>query len=127
MRADKVQIQQVLLNLIVNAVEAMSVDSMSERELVVTTGLNGAGEVLVGVRDLGPGLDPSAEENAFEAFYTTKASGLGMGLSICRSIIESHGGRIWVTPNDPHGAFFQFTLPTDGSDPLNLSDASPVR
>jgi PAS domain S-box-containing protein len=107
---DRVQLQQVLLNLIVNAVEAMSGASDGTRELLVSSRVD-AGGVLVGVRDTGPGLAPKTLEHVFEAFYTTKPGGLGMGLSICRSIIEAHGGRLWASANLPRGASFQFALP----------------
>jgi PAS domain S-box-containing protein len=113
-RGDRVQLQQVALNLILNAVEAMgSVDSTT-RELSIRTEQDRAGGALVTVRDLGPGIDPENLERIFEAFYTTKSSGVGMGLSICRSIIDSHGGRLWANPNEPRGAIFQFTLPSAG-------------
>ena len=110
-QGSRVQIQQVMLNLIVNAVEAMSQTSDDPRELLISTVVD-ADCVLVAVRDSGPGLSEGAIERAFEAFYTTKSSGLGMGLSICRSIVEDHGGRLWATPNPPKGAAFQFTVPT---------------
>jgi PAS domain S-box-containing protein len=106
----RVQIQQVMLNLIVNAVEAMSQMNDDSRELQIST-QGEADYVLVVVRDSGPGLSEGAIERAFEAFYTTKSSGLGMGLSICRSIVEDHGGRLWATANVPTGAVFQFTVP----------------
>jgi signal transduction histidine kinase len=80
------------------------------RELLISTERNQAG-VLVAVRDSGPGIDPEHLERVFEAFYTTKSSGVGMGLSICRSIIDAHGGRLWAEANEPRGAVFQFTLP----------------
>jgi PAS domain S-box-containing protein len=108
---DRVQLQQVLLNLIINAVEAMSGHTGGPRELLISTGKAEMGGVPVTVRDSGPGLAPAALERLFEAFYTTKPNGLGMGLSICRSIIEAHHGRLWATANSPHGAVFQFTLP----------------
>jgi signal transduction histidine kinase len=108
---DRVQLQQVLLNLIINAVEAMSGHAGGPRELLISTGKAEMGGVLVTVRDSGPGLAPAALEHLFEAFYTTKPNGLGMGLSICCSIIEAHHGRLWATANSPHGAVFQFTLP----------------
>jgi PAS domain S-box-containing protein len=116
-QGDRVQLQQVMLNLIVNAVEAMSQMSDGHRELLISTGIE-AGDVLVAVRDTGPGLPEGAIEQAFDAFYTTKSSGLGMGLSICRSIIEAHGGRLWATANAPKGAVFQFTVPIN-SGPSN--------
>jgi C4-dicarboxylate-specific signal transduction histidine kinase len=107
---DRVQLQQVVLNLILNAVEAMSSVEVGPRELLISTEQNDTA-VLVGVRDSGPGIDPSYLERVFEAFYTTKSSGTGMGLSVCRSIISAHGGRLWAEPNEPRGAVFQFTLP----------------
>jgi C4-dicarboxylate-specific signal transduction histidine kinase len=108
---DRVQLQQVILNLIMNAVEAMSGASDGTRELLVSSRKADRGDVLVGVRDSGPGLAPETLEHVFDAFYTTKPGGLGMGLSICRSMIEAHGGRLWATANLPRGASFQFTLP----------------
>jgi PAS domain S-box-containing protein len=108
-QGDRVQIQQVMLNLIVNAIEAMGQMADGRRELVITTRTEADG-VLVGVRDSGPGLSGLALERAFEAFYTSKTNGLGMGLSICRSIIEAHGGRLWASANLPQGAVFQFTM-----------------
>jgi C4-dicarboxylate-specific signal transduction histidine kinase len=110
---DRVQLQQVILNLIVNAVEAMSGASDGTRELLVSSRKADPGGVIVGVRDSGPGLAPEALEHVFDAFYTTKPGGLGMGLSICRSIIEAHGGRLWATRCEPRGALFQFTIPAD--------------
>ena len=109
-QGSRVQLQQVMLNLIVNAVEAMSQTGDDRRELLISTQPQ-ADCVLVTVRDSGPGLTEGAIERAFEAFYTTKPSGLGMGLSICRSIIEDHGGRLWAAANEPKGAAFQFTVP----------------
>ena len=109
---DRVQLQQVVLNLVLNAVEAMGSVEAKPRDLLISTeqDQNHSG-VLVAVRDSGPGLDPSHLEHVFDAFYTTKSSGMGMGLSICRSIIEAHGGRLWAEANEPRGAIFQFTLP----------------
>ncbi|WP_246257257.1 trifunctional serine/threonine-protein kinase/ATP-binding protein/sensor histidine kinase [Pararobbsia alpina] len=108
---DRVQLQQVLLNLIINAVEAMTDVSKAARELLIRSEEGEAGYVLVTVRDSGPGLDPKHMDRLFETFYTTKASGMGMGLPISRSIIEAHGGRLWACTNEPGGAAFQFTLP----------------
>jgi PAS domain S-box-containing protein len=108
--SDRVQLQQVIVNLIMNAVEAMSGMSEGPRELLISTAKTDPG-VLVSVRDSGPGLRPESVERLFESFYTTKPGGLGMGLSICRSIIEAHGGRLWASANVPHGAIFEFTLP----------------
>jgi PAS domain S-box-containing protein len=107
---NRVQLQQVMLNLIVNAVEAMSQISDDDRELLISTHAE-ADSVVVAVRDSGPGLPEGAGERVFETFYTTKASGLGMGLSICRAIVEDHGGRLWAAANLPEGAAFQFTVP----------------
>jgi len=111
---DRVQLQQVMLNLILNAVEAMSGSSQATRELMIRTAQDGPDSVLVAVQDSGPGLKPESLDRLFEAFYTTKPGGMGMGLSICRSIIEAHGGRVWATANAPQGATFQFTLPQHG-------------
>jgi PAS domain S-box-containing protein len=109
-RADRVQLQQVILNLIINAVEAMRDVGEEDRELVIST-RNEPDGVCVEVRDSGPGLAPAALERLFEAFYTTKSGGLGLGLSICRSIIETHNGRLWASPNLPRGAIFSFIAP----------------
>ncbi|HKN27473.1 MAG TPA: PAS domain S-box protein, partial [Roseiarcus sp.] len=108
---DRVQLQQVILNLIVNAIEAMSEANEAPRELLISTGKTEPDAVFVAVQDTGPGLTPENLERLFDAFYTTKVDGMGMGLSICRSIIEAHGGRLWATANSPHGAIFQFTVP----------------
>jgi PAS domain S-box-containing protein len=108
---DRVQLQQVILNLVMNAIEAMSEVTEGPRELLISTSEAESGGVLVTVSDTGPGLPPASLNRIFEAFYTTKSSGLGMGLSICRSIVEAHGGRLWATPNQPHGAVFCMTLP----------------
>jgi len=110
-QGDRVQLQQVVLNLILNAVEAMSAVDGGVRELSLSTERSDAYGVLVAVRDSGPGVDPERREQIFDAFYTTKSSGLGMGLSICRSIVSAHGGRLWADANEPRGAVFQFTLP----------------
>jgi PAS domain S-box-containing protein len=110
-QCDRVQLQQVALNLILNAVEAMrSVDDRS-RKLQISTEQNEAGDVLVTVCDTGPGIAPENLERVFESFFTTKSSGVGIGLSICRSILEAHGGSLWASANEPRGARFQFTLP----------------
>jgi signal transduction histidine kinase len=106
---DRVQLQQVLLNLALNAAEAMgSVEGT--RELVISTEQDQTG-ALVAVRDSGPGIEPANLDRVFDTFYTTKSSGTGMGLSICRSIIRAHGGKLWAEANEPRGAVFQFTLP----------------
>ena len=107
---DRVQLRQVVLNLLLNAVEAMGSVEAKPRDLLISTEQDHRG-VLVAVRDAGPGLDPSHLERVFDAFYTTKAGGMGMGLSICRSIIDAHGGRLWAEANEPRGVIFQFTLP----------------
>jgi len=111
-QGDRVQLQQVVLNLLLNAVEAMGAVDEGERELLLSTEQSPTNGVLVAVRDSGPGIDPDHIERIFEAFYTTKAAGMGMGLSICRSIIDAHGGRLWAAANEPCGAVFQFTLPS---------------
>jgi signal transduction histidine kinase len=108
---DRVQLQQVILNLIMNAIEALSEVGERSRELLVSTSKADSDSVLVAVSDTGPGLPPANLARVFEPFYTTKPSGLGMGLSICRSIVEAHGGRLWATPNQPHGAVFCMMLP----------------
>jgi signal transduction histidine kinase len=107
---DRVQLQQVMLNLILNAIEAMSIVENRSRDLVVETRVHKEKQVLVAIRDSGPGLDPDSIEKVFAAFHTTKPGGLGMGLSISRSIVENHGGRLWAAANDGPGATFQFTL-----------------
>ena len=109
-QGDRVQLQQVVMNLILNAVEAMGAAEARPRELSISTAPDRTGALLA-VRDSGPGIDPTQLEGVFEAFYTTKSGGVGMGLSICRSIIDAHGGRLWAEANEPRGAVFQFTLP----------------
>jgi len=110
-RGDRVQVQQVVLNLVVNAVEAMISDREGPRDLLICTEPNQEGGVLIAVCDVGPGVDADSAERIFDSFYTTKSRGMGMGLSICRSIIAAHGGRLWVDSNTPRGAVFRFTLP----------------
>ena len=107
---DRVQLQQVLLNLIMNGVEAMRAVTERTRELTVSSMLVEPGAVLVSIKDTGTGLDPSVAERVFQPFFTTKSNGLGMGLSICRSIVETHGGRLWVSPRTAHGADVRFTV-----------------
>jgi PAS domain S-box-containing protein len=124
--ADRVQLQQVILNLIVNAVEAMSSVGSGGRELQIGTSRNAANGILVSLRDSGPGLDPKNVDYLFDAFYTTKAQGMGMGLAICRSIIEAHGGRMWAGANEPRGAVFQFTLPLEEDEAVPARQAGPV-
>jgi signal transduction histidine kinase len=106
-----VQLQQVVLNLIVNAIESMSNTEDDRRELLITTGRNGTRDVFVVVRDSGPGLAAEALDHVFDPFHTTKPNGMGLGLSICRSIIEAHGGQLGASANVPRGATFKFTLP----------------
>jgi len=125
-QADRVQLQQVILNLIVNAVEAMSGASEGARELLIATSGDASHGVLVSLRDSGPGLDAANLERLFDAFYTTKSSGLGMGLSICHSIIEAHGGRIWAGANEPRGAAFHFTLPLKQDEAVPPQHAGPM-
>jgi C4-dicarboxylate-specific signal transduction histidine kinase len=113
-QGDRVQLQQVMLNLIVNAIQSMSGVEDGARELhISTTRIEPEGGVRVAVRDTGPGLRPESLPRLFEPFYTTKPDGMGMGLSICRSIIEAHGGRLWATRCEPRGALFQFTIPAE--------------
>ena len=110
-QGDRVQLQQVVLNLIINAIEAMSGLEEERRELVISTATAESNRVSIAIQDSGPGLAPANLERAFEAFYTTKPGGLGIGLSICRSIIESHEGRLWAAAAEPRGTVFTFTLP----------------
>jgi signal transduction histidine kinase len=109
---DRVQLQQVVVNLIFNAVEAMGSVQEGPRELSISTTQGQTGGALVAVIDSGPGIDPGHLDRVFEAFYSTKPSGVGVGLAICRSVIEAHGGRLWAAVNEPRGAVFQFTLPS---------------
>jgi signal transduction histidine kinase len=111
---DRVQLQQVILNLTVNAIEAMNEVSEGSRDLLIRTSVDTPSEVIITVRDSGRGLKPEDLERLFEPFYTTKPTGMGMGLSICRSITETHGGRLWVTANVPRGASFHLSLPAHG-------------
>jgi PAS domain S-box-containing protein len=112
-RGDRVQLQQVILNLAMNGIDAMKDVTGRPRELWIRSHTHEVGSVLVAVEDTGIGLEAESHERVFEAFYTTKAEGMGMGLSISRSIIAAHGGRLWPSANDEHGATFQFTLPTE--------------
>jgi PAS domain S-box-containing protein len=109
-RADRVQLQQVLMNLMLNGIDAIDQANMA-RDLTIKSQWNADGQVLISVSDTGMGLPPEQAEKIFDAFFTTKPRGTGMGLSISRSIIESHGGRLWASDNSNHGATFQFTLP----------------
>jgi len=110
-RGDRVQLQQVMLNLIVNAIQSMSGVEDGNRELHISSVSIEPEGVCVAVRDTGHGLRPEGLPRLFEPFYTTKPDGMGMGLSICRSIIENHGGQLWATRCEPRGALFQFTMP----------------
>jgi PAS domain S-box-containing protein len=112
---DRVQLQQVLLNLILNGIDAMKAVADRPRELGVSSALAGPDGVVISIEDSGPGLDPAVAQHIFEPFVTTKPEGLGMGLSICRSVIDAHGGRLWVSPGVPHGTRFHFTVPTGGA------------
>jgi C4-dicarboxylate-specific signal transduction histidine kinase len=123
---DRVQLQQVILNLIINAIEVMSGVAETSRALLISTGQAESGGVLVAVRDSGPGLDPSSLEHLFNAFYTTKSGGMGMGLAICRSIIEAHDGQLCASANEPRGAVFQFTLPLQRDETLPTEHAGPM-
>jgi signal transduction histidine kinase len=111
---DRVQLQQVVINLLMNGVEAMASITDRPREILIRSQQHEAGQVLVAVLDSGIGIDSETAEQLFSAFFTTKPSGMGMGLSISRSIIRAHGGRLWVLPNPDHGAAFQFTVPING-------------
>ena len=113
---DRVQLQQVILNLLVNGIQAMAVVRDRPRELLIRTQADNTGQVLVEIGDSGIGIDPEHAGQLFNAFFTTKADGMGMGLSICRSIIEAHGGRIWASPNAGPGTILQFTLPAHRAD-----------
>jgi signal transduction histidine kinase len=108
---DRVQLQQVILNLIANGIEAMSAPGDQPRRLRIKSQNQDPGDVLIAVEDTGIGLDPTKMGRIFDAFFTTKPEGIGMGLSICRSIVEAHGGRLWASPNAPRGSIFQFTVP----------------
>jgi signal transduction histidine kinase len=108
---DRVQLQQVILNLIRNGIEAMSALTLRPRVLRVSSQTDEHGNVIIAVTDTGTGLDPAKVDCIFDPFFTTKPEGMGMGLSICRSIVEAHGGRLWASPNLPYGSVFRFTLP----------------
>jgi C4-dicarboxylate-specific signal transduction histidine kinase len=110
---DRVQLQQVVINLVMNGIEAMQSITDRPRELVIRSRQDETPRVLVSVTDCGDGISAENKDRLFNAFFTTKSSGMGMGLSICRSIMEGHGGRLWATANVPHGATFQFTLPVN--------------
>jgi signal transduction histidine kinase len=120
-RGDRIQLQQVVLNLILNAVDAMSSAEEAARELTISTEPSRTEGILVAVRDSGPGINSEHLDRIFKPFYTTKTSGLGMDLSICRSIIDAHGGRLWAEANRPRGAILQFTLPASVEGPLHTA------
>nr|WP_250888932.1 AAA family ATPase [Mesorhizobium sp. dw_380] len=109
---DRVQMQQVVLNLVINGIEAIAASQHQPRRLHIDTRQGDPGYLLVAVTDTGDGLDPNSSEQVFEAFFTTKPEGIGMGLSICRSIVDAHSGRLWAAPNMPSGSTFCFTVPT---------------
>jgi two-component system, LuxR family, sensor kinase FixL len=111
--ADRIQLQQVVMNLIINAVEAMNRVSDRPRELTIASGEDDTNAVFVELRDNGPGIDTGELDQLFQSFYTTKPDGIGMGLAISRSIAEAHGGRLSAAPNQPHGAIFRLTLPAE--------------
>ena len=112
--ADRVQLQQVIINLVMNGIESMASVDGRPRELVICSRGHEGDQVLVTVQDAGIGIDPNKVDQLFSAFFTTKPGGMGMGLSISRSIIETHGGRLWATANAGHGATFHFALPVVG-------------
>jgi C4-dicarboxylate-specific signal transduction histidine kinase len=117
-RADRVQLQQVLVNLITNAIDAMAAKE-EPRDLLVKSEPCEHDEVMVSVADTGMGINPEDADRVFNPLFTTKSDGMGMGLAICRAIIEAHGGRLWYAPNTPRGAVFQFTLRVDDSIPAS--------
>ena len=114
---DRVQLQQVIVNLVLNGIEAMNDVTGRPRRLVIRSKMQNSDEVLVAVEDSGTGIDPNDEKRIFDAFFTTKAQGMGMGLSISSSIIEAHGGRLWASSNSDFGTTLQFTLPADAANP----------
>ncbi|HSA81115.1 MAG TPA: ATP-binding protein, partial [Geminicoccaceae bacterium] len=116
-RGDRVQLQQVMLNLLLNACEAMSTKTAGERTLTVSTAFDGKGRVLTSIADCGTGIPSDAPDRLFEPFFTTKSQGLGLGLSICRSIIDAHSGRLWADNNADQGATFTFALPAQNGGP----------
>jgi len=121
---DRVQLQQVMLNLILNSIEAMNAVIDRPKVLTISSGRVEPSSLLVAVKDTGVGLDPTTADRIFESFFTTKPHGMGMGLSICRSIVEAHGQRLWVSPNTPHGAIFQFKLPAEVTSPPTRNPAT---
>jgi signal transduction histidine kinase len=115
-RGDVIHLQQVLINLILNGMEAMSESSKSNRRLTIRTAYDGKGNIEVAVEDSGPGIPSERLPQLFDSFFTTKTHGMGLGLSIVRSIVEAHGGRIWAENNSSGGACFRFTLPVNGKE-----------
>ncbi len=112
---DRVQLQQVILNLVMNGIEAMSAVTDRPRDLLIRSCQYESDKVLVAVQDSGIGIDSQNLEKIFDAFYTTKSQGMGMGLAISRSIVENHGGRLWAVPNDGPGVTFEFALPVESA------------
>jgi signal transduction histidine kinase len=121
---DRVQLQQVILNLVVNAIESMAKISDRPRDLIIRSNNVDPAQVIVAVQDAGTGIDDANASELFKAFYTTKSEGLGMGLSICRSIVEAHDGSLSASSNEGPGATFQFALPAEGSSTLRTNDTS---
>lgn len=124
MVGDRVQLQQVILNLVVNAIESMAKISDRPRDLIIRSNNVDPAQVIVAVQDAGTGIDDANASELFKAFYTTKSEGLGMGLSICRSIVEAHDGSLSASSNEGPGATFQFALPAEGSSTLRTNDTS---
>jgi PAS domain S-box-containing protein len=122
---DRIQLQQVVLNLVLNAIEAMSEVEHLPKQLLVASAKDECQGALVMVQDSGVGLDAGAQDRLFEAFYTTKPQGMGIGLAVSRTIIHTHGGRLWATPNQPQGAVFHFSLPAEGEELANLQVSNP--
>ena len=120
---DKVQLQQVVLNLVMNASEAMQ--SAPRRVLTVRSGQNKPDMVHISIKDTGTGIDPSSGSDIFKPLFTTKTNGMGMGLSICHSVIQNHGGRIWVSPGADSGSIFEFELPTQPVNEVETSNVPP--
>jgi signal transduction histidine kinase len=117
-RGDRIQLQQVILNLIINGTEAMASVADGSRELYLISQKSGTSTVLIAVRDSGVGITVGDTDRIFDAFFTTKPTGMGMGLSISRSIVEAHGGRIWAEPNHGLGLTMRFTLPVESKGPI---------
>jgi C4-dicarboxylate-specific signal transduction histidine kinase len=111
---DRIQVQQVVMNLVLNAVEAMALVEARTRLLLISAAQSRADEIIVAIRDSDPGIEPDQLDRVFDAFYTTKPNGVGMGLAICRSIIGAQGDRLWAATKEPRGAIFLFTLPSVG-------------